>query len=456
MSTIPQMKQRIKCGKCFECREMKRDEYIYRAYWEAKYTWKNNGYIIFDTLTYTDEHLPHINDFIKNSAGLQNFSCFNNKHYIDFVKRLRIYIHRKYGKHHHIRLFTAGEYGTSENGTHRPHYHILLFYYNDICAGNIEPTTMSWLIHSKWNKGRTDGVLERGPYNFLKERCFENETTHELNVVRYIAKYTEKDSSFQNTIDERINKIFKYNDYNTRLAKLAIKRVVKQYSRIPQKFGAYALENMNLQEVYNTNQVSYPDTRDIVKILPLPDYYRRKLYYTLEHYQILGKDLTRWKLTDYGKQHERDMKMTYFVKCRQKLHHNILNSNDLHFDKPIELSEIKLSNYQLYYRNRISNRKIWKPIDTIAPDEQGDFYYNFTTPSDLDKYGCPTTCRKLSDIGKEQYHTSNIIKKCFFDKDLEIILNRLDNQERERKKELQKNYENVKALERRARQLGFK
>lgn len=435
---------------------MKRDEYIYRAYWEAKDVWRHNGYIIFDTLTYTDDNLPHINDFVKNPLGLTNFSCFNNKDYVNFVKRLRSYITRKWGKHHHIRLFTAGEYGTKEDGTHRPHYHILLYYYNDMGFSNIEPTTMSILIHAKWNKGRTDGIIERGPYNFMKERCFDKETTHELNVVRYIAKYTEKDSSFQKTIDERINKIFKYNDYNTRIAKLAIKRVVNQYSRIPQKFGAYALDNMNIDEVYNTNQVSYPDTRDIVKRIPLPDYYRRKLYYRLEHYQLLGKDLTRWILTDYGKQHERDMKMTYFVNTRKKIHHKILNSKDLEFNNPTELSEIKLANYQLYYRNRISNRMNWQPIDTIAPEEKGNFYYNFTTPSDIDRYGIPTTSRKLSNIGKANYHTSNIIQHCFFDKDLDIIINRLDNEERLHKKELQKNYEYIKALERRARQLGFK
>lgn len=456
MSTIPQMKQKIKCGKCFECREMKRDEYIYRAYWEAKDTWRHNGYIIFDTLTYRDEELPHIKDFLPDKSNLPNFSCFNNNDYVKFVKRLRMYISRKYGKHHHIRIFTAAEYGTSDKGTHRPHYHILVYYYNDMSVGNIQPTTLSYLIHSKWNKGRTDGIIERGPFNFLKERCFDTETTHELNVVRYIAKYTEKDSSFERTINERINQIFKYNDYNTRLAKLAIKRVVKQYSRIPQKFGAYALEQMNLQEVYNTNKVSYPDTRDIVKSMPLPDYYRRKLYYKLEHYQILGKNLTRWKLTEFGKQHENDLKLMYFVKTRQKIHHNILNSKDLEFNKPTEISEVKLTNYQLYYRNRISNLKNWKPIHTIAPDEKGDFYYNFTTPSDIDKYGIPTTCRKLSDIGKDKYHTKNIIKKAYFDKDLEIILNRLDEEERQRKKILQINYENTKALERRARMLGMK
>ncbi len=63
---------------------------------------ENNCFI---TLTYDDEHLPHLNSLVL-------------KHFQDFMKRLR----RKYP--YKIRLFHCGEYGDI-NG--RPHYHACLF-----------------------------------------------------------------------------------------------------------------------------------------------------------------------------------------------------------------------------------------------------------------------------------------------------------------------------------------
>lgn len=466
INSFPKIYQRIKCGKCFECREQKRDEYIYRGQAESIYTFKNNGWIIFDTLTYNEENVPRIKDFVNEYK--QDFRCFNNKHWTDYIKKLRIYIQRKYGKQHKIKPFACGEFGTSEKGTHRPHYHVI-WYYTCEFGTPIKPTEFSVIAEMKWKMGRTDGVTTNGIKKFEEQKVFTEHNAHNLNVLRYIAKYTEKDSSFQKEIDRRLNQIFKYNDYTTRAEKAKIKRHICQYSRIPKAFGAYALETMNKEQVYNTMKVSYEDTKEIVKTIPLPEYYRRKLYYKLEKYEIMGEIKTKWVLTELGMAQKYDFARKQYSMIREKFIKRLQNTEtNMEIETYGKSIAEKLSEYEMLRRWRIRQpRKAEEILPKMTIDEngnrhfetreQGEYLINLTTPSDKEKYGDAYTVNKIQQIGNKKYLTTQRFKKIITNTPKEeVYIRKLEIEEKIKKIKLQESYENTKKIERRAKELGLK
>lgn len=99
-------RMRVACGKCVECSMLKAEEWAYRITYESS-LYEHNCML---TLTYENSVLPKGGTLVL-------------KHLQDFMKRLR----KRVGK---VRFFACGEYGESPNGTHRPHYHIILFGYD--------------------------------------------------------------------------------------------------------------------------------------------------------------------------------------------------------------------------------------------------------------------------------------------------------------------------------------
>lgn len=97
---------RVSCGKCVECSMQKAEMWAYRITFESS-LYEHNCML---TLTYENAVLPKGGTLVL-------------KHLQDFMKRLR----KKVGK---VRFFACGEYGESAQGTHRPHYHIILFCYD--------------------------------------------------------------------------------------------------------------------------------------------------------------------------------------------------------------------------------------------------------------------------------------------------------------------------------------
>lgn len=92
----------LPCGQCVGCRGDRAAAWAVRCMHEAQVHGEN----CFLTLTYSPEALPQ-----DNSVKLRDVQLF--------MKRLR----KRFGNG--IRFFACGEYG--ENGTLRPHYHLLIF-----------------------------------------------------------------------------------------------------------------------------------------------------------------------------------------------------------------------------------------------------------------------------------------------------------------------------------------
>ena len=67
----------VQCNKCAECVLAKRAEWNFRSYQELQNTLRNGGFVYFDTLTYSNEHLPMLSDYIDIiQYGLKIHSCF--------------------------------------------------------------------------------------------------------------------------------------------------------------------------------------------------------------------------------------------------------------------------------------------------------------------------------------------------------------------------------------------
>ena len=158
----------VPCGNCADCKKKKRLEWRFRAYHHINNIINRGGYVYFDTLTYDEDHVPHLSDFIsldsfvpslieqRNgiSVGIQDFTCFCHSHWKNFLKNLR----RQLDYHYNgckFDYFLTSEYGTKEGFTHRPHYHILFFVHD---SSKIHPLDFSKVIKKCWDYGRTDGI----------------------------------------------------------------------------------------------------------------------------------------------------------------------------------------------------------------------------------------------------------------------------------------------------------
>ena len=118
----------VPCGRCELCRSDARNEWSIRL---AIHLESCQRMPMFITLTYDDKHLHWESDLDIPDAV---FPSLYRPHVSRFIKAYK----RKYDlKDDDFQYFGCGEYGSSENCTHRPHYHLLFFgdneLYDDFC-----------------------------------------------------------------------------------------------------------------------------------------------------------------------------------------------------------------------------------------------------------------------------------------------------------------------------------
>lgn len=254
----------VPCGHCAECMQLKRDQWYLRNYWHCKEVFDKGGYVLFETLTYDDQNLPHLSDWfpeLKNTD--MDYSCFCYEHYRNFMKRLRINLTRgafepeylemkklinerkrfKKGSKQYadltydikclneirktfpvaenLQAFVVCEYGKEEwyrddkgrmrKGTFRPHYH-LLFY---VTEKTLDSLTLSKYIYESWKHGRTDNCDLDGNVrvgyvrlkNCIGKNYSRNAEIELRKVSNYVAKYITKDNDYSKRIYNRVETI---------------------------------------------------------------------------------------------------------------------------------------------------------------------------------------------------------------------------------------------------------
>jgi hypothetical protein len=203
--------QQIPCGKCLSCKLDYAKEWALRIYHEASLHWDN----CFITLTYNDENLPEDKSVHRSEV-------------VNFIKRLRKYLLKEYGKHEifdesgapykpkrykpnrAIKTFYCGEYGDKNT---RPHYHVIVLGY-DFPDKEYLRTSKSghilWeskILDSLWKnkKGQTKGFANIGDVTFESAGY----------VARYcLKKQKNKVYTFVDGYDEETGEITKMHKLN--------------------------------------------------------------------------------------------------------------------------------------------------------------------------------------------------------------------------------------------------
>ena len=404
--------QTVACGRCCECQAQKHSEWYYRIYHEWQNCLDNHGVVFFDTLTYDDDHLPHLSDFMDIEKGSDlDFPCFSRDDLRGFLTRLRENLEYKFnlsGKDYS--RFIAAEYGTSENHSHRPHYHCLFFLPSDIDIYEFRQ-----VVHDSWSKGLTDYVREFG----LSSNVFRDVSERSrLSVSHYVAKYVQKVSLYQSEIDRRINCVIDkyYHDYadstvvvrshtdidniehmfadeirvftddrnefyksqTYKKAKRILERVVSQFHLQSQHFGESALRDMDVNDVMDSGLVQMPDCQRFTINIPIPLYFVRKLFYKLEN--VNG--FRTWLPTEDGRVY-RAKKLVRLV-SRLAARYSCINDT---FSLGIDVDFFKLARYVVYYRGRMNgvySNDVY--LDDLVKLPSNYLVYNYCCPSDKELF----------------------------------------------------------------------
>lgn len=378
----------VPCGKCVDCQTRNSNEWLYRTFFEFRDCLASGGFVYFDTLTYNNENLPHISDFVNTDI---KFSCFNSKHLNLFFKRMRTKLERDFDcDDSAFRYFVSSEYGTSDNykgrlTTHRPHYHVLFF-----VSADIDPLVFSSLVSDCWSYGRTDGFPYKSSHyvdshNTIKVSSLENI----LRTCNYVTKYVQKSCVFQKQLDNRLNAVMfdiassmQYavdddvdwlNTFEARQFRLKLKREINQFHRQSLHYGESALSEMDLNQIFESGVVYMPHFKMIKLPIVLPTYYKRKLFYKL----LIVDGAKTWQPTELGLEflHARHSHLLDDLVSRFKAvvaeHHLNIDCN-------------RLANYVLNLRGRIKSEL---PPSTIYERLQSVDLFNYSTVTDKENLG---------------------------------------------------------------------
>lgn len=290
----------VPCGTCSECRKQKYNEWFFRAYYESSSCINKGGFVLFDTLTYRDKCLPHLHNHFKGIPSEYDYPCFNRKDTRYFFVRLRRSLERDgYNVSGNLKYFLSSEYGTDSNATHRPHYHVLFY----SLIPNLDHLTLSRYISKCWRFGRTDGVAYKGAL-YTTEHTFSKSDPLDLQYIcKYVTKYVMKDSQFDQEINARIVNICSYKgldplSFDGRKFVRDVRRVAAQYHLQSHGFGEDFLQYNDYNTVVNDGIIICPDSISTRKSIPLPVYYRRKLFYDVVK-DFRG--MRCWRLNELGK-----------------------------------------------------------------------------------------------------------------------------------------------------------
>lgn len=297
-----QLLMSVKCNRCAECTKQKRTEWHFRSYHHVNKIINKGGYVYFDTLTYSDDNVPRLSDFIDTKKyKCKDFMCFNIRHWQLFLKNLRRQIHY-HCKDIKFTYFLVSEYGTDERYTHRPHYHILFY----VESKKLHPLDLSRLVSKCWKYGITDGIAYK-PLPHVAEHVYgfdlgfgkNNSPANVLSVCNYVSKYVTKSSKFQATLDKRKEYLSRQID-DTELLKSLFK-TVDMYHKQSRGFGLSYLETLLDEDIENLayNPICLmPSQKHVVTTLPMPMYYIRHLFYQ----NVRRSDGTYyWQLNERGK-----------------------------------------------------------------------------------------------------------------------------------------------------------
>lgn len=205
------------------------NEWYQRIYWQGVQTFENHGYVVFDTFTYEDEHLPRLKHYFDERSliikdekdGKWKYygecGCFNREHFAKFMKDLRSDLaHAGYDVKNNIKYVYTTEYGSDKEytndkglkriGTMRPHYHLMLF----VTDPTLDSATLNEYIGKHWFHGYHDNGKNFAELRRNTFHCGMNATDTKVRLrglANYIGKYMHKSSDYEEVVGKRIKAI---------------------------------------------------------------------------------------------------------------------------------------------------------------------------------------------------------------------------------------------------------
>lgn len=303
----------VPCGHCAECQQVKYNEWQLRSYYEAVDCFNKNGFMFFDTLTYCDAHLPHLFDFLSDNLKLLlddscNFACFNHAKWRSYTLMFRRYF-KFYFPNSEFKFFMSSEYGHDDRFTHRPHHHILYFIQN-LAFTDSNCRLLSDISAKAWSFGRTDSYCNSSNSNYFvwkKHNFLHTTNSTELNVrclTSYLSKYVLKDIDYDIVAKDRLSHLFgvlescAVSQRTLRDYKNELNRLIAPFHRQSTQFGFCAVNYVSKDYIFKHNMLYMPDSQNVRKSIYAPNYFIRKLFYTLVVEPITGKKV--WRPTADG------------------------------------------------------------------------------------------------------------------------------------------------------------
>lgn len=302
------------CGKCINCRRKRQNDWVVRM--ELERQDYDVDKCLFVTLTYSNDNLPSNGLLSKRDLQL-------------FMKRLRKYYPPK-----SIRYFATGEYG-SEDNTHRPHYHLVLYGV---------PYSDKSLIDKCWNLGFTCiKPLNSQNCRYVSKYCNKGLQKDKIDfatgeIVREFVTMSRRQGlgfaklDNKEFVDKMVDKgfIVLKNKFNYSIPQ-AFKRKLKENNIDIKKDVVYSLvlRDEATRLLYNTNS----DYRHIINNIFYEDYSRFIKSDHLQFIKIFPIALSfreYYKIFDEVKQSEKNWTAKYNIS-----YNDYYDKNKLHYDKSI-------------------------------------------------------------------------------------------------------------------------
>lgn len=410
----------VPCGHCADCRQKKQNEWRVRSYYECVDTF-SDGYVLFDTLTYSPRYLPHLSDFMDVNKEL-DFSCFNSLDITLFIKRLRTNLFRLgYDVKDNLRYFIASEYGSIQYTT-RPHYHCLFFVRNNFVPVNV----LSSCIASSWSVGngfhfnskeyshnpigRTDGLPYRSSSYVNFHNTFRSLDQSQKKVVMYVAKYVAKDFSFDKIVHKRLYELMRWRYPDFDFSQLYDRKLyadraafyhmlcsyVMPFHRQSEHFGDFYIKCLGRDNIINDGYLKFnfdgvPVTFSLFASL------KRKLFYNRS--KIDGQ--YQWYLNNSGI----EFKVRHFDRLVASLRSEIESYNLNHADK-LSFDVVDC----LFNHNYLQSEKVSSKLD---------YQKQLCLSSSCDSYN---SLRNYCSIDRAFIHKSVLTKKDYGSKSRGFLL----------------------------------
>lgn len=267
----------VPCGHCYECNSAK------TLAWQVRCIEERNNAVCcyYYTLTSSDDHITH---YGTDSIG-KPYNVFNKHELQNWLKRLR-----KYLPGIKMKYIITSELGEK---FHRPHYHVLLYFYEAVSA-----KTVYNAISSTWKEG------------FIKAGDNRGLITDNRGVM-YVVKYMHKTDKYYNGFAYLLGRKVLYHWYKKLLSEVpeAIKyrpkdgklhyelieqSQLKSYESIWNNYYQSAVRDFNNHCAFHLQSTNFGIPQDWSKYkdntcnlmtqsgpkrVTTPLYYRRHLYY---------------------------------------------------------------------------------------------------------------------------------------------------------------------------------